>query len=548
MLSGDLAPRTYHSSRTRSRPSGAVLLLTAHGLRSFLRNPVAAFFTVGLPVVFLVFIAGLFGDAVIENRGGVALAQFFTPALAVFGAAQAAFCLLAAETARLREEGVFQRLRAAPVPPWALLAGRLGTSIVVAVAAAVAVFAVGVVFYGVEVVWRSLPAAVVTLLLGVAAFAALGLAVVSLVSDATAVQALTNGLLITLAFVSDVFTVATRMPEWLDRLGWFFPLRHFAAAMSDAVNPASSGAGFRPGNLAVLAAWGLAGAVVAVRRFSWEPRTGRSRPPAAAAAAVARPPVALTRRSTGRPSAGAMARTQIGYAGRGLRRDGSAVFFALVFPVILLALFPVLSAPAGAERTAAAATLLPAMATYGLAVTVFSVIPSGIAQARERRALARLAATPMPFWAYVTGRVTVGLAATTATAIALVAVAVLGFGVRVDPARLPTLILVFVAAVACFAVLGFAVLAVAHRAQTVIAVTLGSLLSLSFISDVFVVGARLPRVLDVVGDLLPLKHAAHAMAAAFAVGGGFPGADLAVLVAWTAAGLLLARRVRWVSG
>jgi ABC-type multidrug transport system permease subunit len=243
-----------------------------------------------------------------------------------------------------------------------------------------------------------------------------------------------------------------------------------------------------------------------------------------------------------------MAQTQIGYAWRGLRRDGSAVFFALVFPVILLALFPVLTAPAGAERTAAATALLPAMATYGLAVTLYSVIPSGIAQARDRHALARLAATPMPFWAYVTGRVTVGLAATTATALALVAVAVLGFGVRIEPARLPTLVLVFLTAVACFAALGFAVLAVARRAQTVIAVTLGSLLSLSFISDVFVVGVTLPPVLDVLGDLLPLKHAAHAMAAAFAVGGAFPAADLAVLAAWTVAGLLLAHRVRWVAG
>ena len=74
------------------------------------------------------------------------------------------------------------------------------------------------------------------------------------------------------------------------------------------------------------------------------------------------------------------------------------MFFAVVFPVLLMALLPVLNAPAGPERTAVATQLLPAMATYGLAVTVFSVIPSGIAQSRERRALARLAATPMPFW------------------------------------------------------------------------------------------------------------------------------------------------------
>jgi ABC-2 type transport system permease protein len=538
----DVALRAHHTP-ARFRAGASVALLTSHGLRSFVRNPVAAFFTVGLPVVFLVLLAGLFGDEVVASRDGVSLAQFFTPALAVFGAAQAAFCLLAAETARLREVSVFKRLRAAPVAPWILLAGRLGTSTVVAVGAAVAVFAVGVAFYGVEVVWRGLPAAVVTLVVGVAAFAALGLAVVSLVASATAVQALTNGLLITLAFVSDVFLIAARMPDWLDRLGWFFPLRHFAAAMFDAVNPNMSGSGFRPGSLVVMAAWGIAGGVVAVRRFSWDTRT---RPAPGPAVAASPRPAVLSREDTGQPSLAATLGTQLGYAWRSLRRDGSAVFFALVFPVILLALFPVLTAPVGPERTSAAATLLPGMTIYGLAVTVYSVIPSGIAQARERRALARLSATPMAFWAYITGRVAVGLAATTVTAMALVAVAVVGFGVHVDLWRLPTLALVFVAAVACFAALGFAVLAVAQRTQTVIAVTLGSLLSLSFISDVFVIGAALPNVLEVIANLLPLRHAAHAMAAAFATGGGVPIADLVVLLAWTAAGLLLARRVRWV--
>ncbi|MEV4536665.1 ABC transporter permease [Asanoa sp. NPDC049518] len=536
--------RRGHRTRTRPRSVAAVTLLTFHGLRSFVRSPVAAFFTVGLPVVFLVLLAGLFGNEVVASRDGVSLAQSLTPALAVFGAAQAAFCLLAAETARLRENGVFKRLRAAPVAPWTLLAGRLGTSTVIAVGAAVLVFAVGVACYGVDVAWRGLPAAVVTLVVGVAAFAALGLAVVSLVPGATAVQALTNGLLITLAFVSDVFLVGARMPESFDRLGWVLPLRHFAAAMFDATNLTAPGSGFRSGSLLVLAAWGVAGGVVAVRRFSWEsPNHPAPRP----AVAASRRPAALHREVTGHPSLPATLGAQVGYAWRGLRRDGSAVFFALIFPVILLALFPVLTAPPGAARTAAAAALLPGMATYGLAVTVYSVIPSGIAQARERRALARLAATPMAFWAYVTGRVVVGLAAPAATALALSTVAVAGFGVRVDLTRLPTLTLVFMVAGSCFAALGFAVLAMARRVQTVIAVTLGSLLSLSFISDVFVVGAAMPDVLEVTASLLPLEHAAHAMATAFTAGGGFPTVDVLVLLAWTAGGLLLARRIHWVA-
>ncbi|MBI5287423.1 MAG: ABC transporter permease, partial [Chloroflexi bacterium] len=38
-------------------------------------------------------------------------------------------------------------------------------------------------------------------------------------------------------------------------------------------NPFESGAGFEPAHLAVIAGWGVAGFLVAVWRFSWEPRT-----------------------------------------------------------------------------------------------------------------------------------------------------------------------------------------------------------------------------------------------------------------------------------
>jgi ABC-type multidrug transport system permease subunit len=521
-----------------------VLALTGHGLRAFRRNPVAAFFTLGLPVVFLVFIAGLFGDAVVESRGGLPLARFFTPALAVFGAVQAAFCLLAADTARLRENGVFQRLRATPVPPVALLAGRIASSAVVAVVAAALVFAVGAAFYGARIDATALAAVALSLAVGVASFAALGLAVAALVRGATAVLALTNGLLVSLAFVSDVFVVAAAMPAWLDRIGWVFPLRHLAAAVVGAAN----GSGVALDHLAVVAAWGLAGGLVAVRWFAWEPRAaGRVARPRPAAEPATGPIHAVPVPHAGRrPSPVDLLRTQVWYALLALRRDGSAVFFALLFPVLLLALFPAISG--GSDPSAAAGQMLPAMMTYGLAVTAFSVMPSTVAEARERRALARLAATPMPLWSYVAGRVVAAYLATGATAVALVAVAVAGYGVRLDMARLPAAVVAFTAGVACFATLGFAVLALVRRAQAVVALTLGLLLSLSFISDVFVIGAALPRPLALLGDVLPLKHTAHALTAALEpglAGAGFAGWDLAVVAAWTVAGAVVARRMTW---
>jgi hypothetical protein len=67
-------------------------------------------------------------------------------------------------------------------------------------------------------------------------------------------------------------------------VGDVFPLRRFAVAFGGAFNPTLSGSGFQwsagPGeyavlsHLAVMAAWGLGGALAALRTFTWEPRGG----------------------------------------------------------------------------------------------------------------------------------------------------------------------------------------------------------------------------------------------------------------------------------
>jgi hypothetical protein len=58
----------------------------------------------------------------------------------------------------------------------------------------------------------------------------------------------------------------------LIRIGDLFPVKHLSVALQTAFNPFETGSGFEPAHLGVIALWGLAGAAVALRRFSWEPR------------------------------------------------------------------------------------------------------------------------------------------------------------------------------------------------------------------------------------------------------------------------------------
>lgn len=266
------------------RPSHLRLLISQvrYQNKIFWRTPVSAFFTLVFPLILLAVFGTIFGNASIEALG-VSMAQFYAPALAVYAAAAAAYVNLAIATALARDEGILKRVRGTPLPPWIYMAGRVSSSIWVAVLAVAIMIGAGVAFFGVEVFGRTAPAAVVTFIVGVAAFSALGLMVAAIVPNSDATPAVTNATLLPLAFVSNVFIAPFEdMPAWAAVLGDIFPLKHFAVAFGGAFNPTLSGSGFQwsagPGeyailsHLSIMAAWALGAAALALRTFTWEPR------------------------------------------------------------------------------------------------------------------------------------------------------------------------------------------------------------------------------------------------------------------------------------
>src|SRR5690349_21494735 len=106
-----------------SSPS-PVATMTGHALRSFLRTPMSAFFTLIFPLAFLVVVSAIVGNETTE--AGVPVAQFLVAPFAVFGVAEAAFVVLAIDTAVLRESGVLMRLRGTPAPAWRSEERRVG--------------------------------------------------------------------------------------------------------------------------------------------------------------------------------------------------------------------------------------------------------------------------------------------------------------------------------------------------------------------------------------------------------------------------------------
>ena len=71
--------------------------------------------------------------------------------------------------------------------------------------------------------------------------------------------------------VPGVFVAVTILPRWLADIGQIFPVRHLADAILVAYNPHTTGLGFAGLDLLIVAAWGAAGFLVALRTFSWLP-------------------------------------------------------------------------------------------------------------------------------------------------------------------------------------------------------------------------------------------------------------------------------------
>jgi ABC-2 type transport system permease protein len=244
------------------RDVALTLRQVAYENRAFWRNPAAAFFTFAFPLIFLVIFTTIFGQEA---------ARFFTGGILTLSIVSATFTNIAMSVTLAREDGILKRVRGTPLPPLAYLAGRMIHAVAIGLTLALIVMAYGALAQGVDVPWAGLPTLAVTLIVGSAAMCALGLAISALIPNADAAPAVVNAAVLPLYFISNVFTPADQLPDWLDALSKAFPIRHLADAVASVYSAAPAAPEFPAFQLAVVAAWGVGAAIFALRFFRWEP-------------------------------------------------------------------------------------------------------------------------------------------------------------------------------------------------------------------------------------------------------------------------------------
>jgi ABC-2 type transport system permease protein len=247
------------------------------GLKTMIRTPRSAFFTLVFPLVLLILLDSANGGTVTATGGKVDFAQYFTPSLAIFGLSFACYTSLVFSIPRARELGILKRIRGTPLDPSLYIASLIAVALIGGLASVTLMTIVGVAAFGVQLQAGMLPAAVVTLLLGGVCLAALGIAVSSFVARADTAPVVANLTLLPLTFISGVFAPPHGAPDWVTTIAHVFPLSHLVDAFYGTFNPHASGSGFAWGDLAVLALWTLIGGRIAIRRFRWDPVAPGSR-------------------------------------------------------------------------------------------------------------------------------------------------------------------------------------------------------------------------------------------------------------------------------
>jgi ABC-2 type transport system permease protein len=251
-----------------------VLRQTRYGLKTTRRNPRAIVFALLFPVVFLFLFNSIFASE--DDRiavGGVSLdaETYFTAGLIAYAIMLNCYSTLIVSLTTQRESGQLKRYRGTPVPSWTFIASLVLRSMALVAVMVVVLLAIGAAAYGVEIHGSAIVGLVVYVVLGTATMCALGIAVSAFCPNADAAGTIGPFSAVILSFISSVFIPIDQLPQWLEEVGRVFPLFHLAEGLQVSFG-VSSGTGLSADNVAVLGAWAIGSAIVAVRAFRWEPQ------------------------------------------------------------------------------------------------------------------------------------------------------------------------------------------------------------------------------------------------------------------------------------
>jgi len=250
------------------------LLRGALETKQFMRQRESVVFTLLFPVILLFIFGSVFKNNLAPD---VTFSQYFVAGMIASGLVNTGFQQLAIMIPMERDFGTIKRLRGTPMSPVSYFIGKSIVVTVTMLAQTLILLAVGALFFKLQM--PSSSAKWLTFLwlivLGSICSTVLGIAFSSVPKSGRGASAVVSPIVIILQFFSGVFFVFSSLPHWMQQFAAIFPLKWLTQGMRSVFLPdtfavkevAKSWEGGR--TLAILAAWIVAGTLVALRTFKW---------------------------------------------------------------------------------------------------------------------------------------------------------------------------------------------------------------------------------------------------------------------------------------
>ncbi len=240
--------------------------------RLYWRSRELAFFTFLFPVIIFLLLGSVYGNDTVKKEHGVKASAYLLAGILGYGVVSTAFAGLAIVLVLRRESGVLKRVRGTPLPPSTYLGCVIASTVFVYAIEAVALIALARLLFHVPLP-HEWPSVILAILLGSLAFAALGIALTSAIRSGDGASAVVNAIYLPISFLAGAFWSAQSFPHFLEVISQILPLTHFIRLMRNIVLLHQT-IWDNWQQVAVVAAWGLAGLVLSMKFFRWEPREG----------------------------------------------------------------------------------------------------------------------------------------------------------------------------------------------------------------------------------------------------------------------------------
>ena len=244
-----------------------LLKLTSIELKLFLREPMAAFFTLAFPLMMLVLFGTIYGNKPTSFLGGYGMVDISVPAYTAMIIGSSGLLGLSIAISSYRESGVLKRLKATPIRPHTILGAQVTVTYVMTAAGMALLILAGKAIYGLRFGGNPLSVFAGFTLSALSIFA-IGFVLASVAPTARVAQVAGMVIFYPMIFLSGATIPRETLPESVRQYSQVLPLTHVVSLLRGLW--AGGTWGDYSKEVIILVALAVLSVIVSAKTFRWE--------------------------------------------------------------------------------------------------------------------------------------------------------------------------------------------------------------------------------------------------------------------------------------